>query len=119
MHDGGQVFRKLFRTAALDGLRAMPLIRIPGGGDGLTLTEQAHVARRKVAKAMAALGGSGSIAGSCVWHVVGCECSLREWALRQGWGGRPLAPNQSQGVLLAALGVLAGHFGLVKVDLAA
>jgi hypothetical protein len=33
------------------------------------------------------LGGLGSPAGSCVWHVVGLQRSLREWALRQGWGG--------------------------------
>ncbi|MCX7379874.1 MAG: hypothetical protein NT133_00270 [Alphaproteobacteria bacterium] len=118
MHDAGVLFRRQFRAAALDTLRSMPLIRIPGG-NGDTVTEQNHAARRKVAAAMVALGGSGSIAGSCVWHVVGCECSVREWALRQGWGGRPLAPNQSQGVLLASLGVLAGHYGLGRTGLAA
>ena len=118
MHDAGHLFRKQFRVAALDTMRSMPLIRIPAS-NGDTLTEQAYAARRKVAQAMTALGGTSSIACSCVWHVVGCECSVREWALRQGWGGRPLAPNQSQGVLLAALGVLAGHFGLVRADLAA
>ena len=119
MHEAGMMFRRDFRAAALDGMRVMPLVRAPGPGQGLTLTEQVHNARRKVAAAMVALGGMGGIAGSCVWHVVGCECSVREWALRQGWGGRPLAPNQSQGVLLAALAVLAGHYGLVRVDAAA
>ena len=59
MHDAGLMFRKLFRIAALDTLRATPLIRIPGGGNGLTLTEQAHAARRKVAAAMAALAQIG------------------------------------------------------------
>jgi hypothetical protein len=29
-------------------------------------------------------------AGSCVWHVVGLQRSVREWAIRQGWGGRPV-----------------------------
>ncbi|MGD6652191.1 hypothetical protein VWW24_22845, partial [Xanthomonas citri pv. citri] len=54
-----------------------------------------------------------SAAGSCAWHVLGLEMSVREWATRQGWGGRPVSPPQAQGMLVATLGVLAGHFGLV------
>jgi hypothetical protein len=46
-----------------------------------------------------------------VWHVVGLQRSIREWAIRQGWGGRPVRQEQAQGILVAALGVLAGHFG--------
>ena len=34
---------------------------------------------------MQALGGINSPAGSCVWHVVGLQRSVREWAVRQGW----------------------------------
>jgi len=60
---------------------------------------------------MAALGGTGSPAGSCVWHVVGLQRSVREWAIRQGWGGRPVRQEQAQGILVAALGVLAAHLG--------
>jgi hypothetical protein len=33
--------------------------------------------------------------------------------MRQGWGGRPIPPPQAQGVLVATLGVLAAHFGLL------
>jgi hypothetical protein len=51
-------------------------------------------------------GGLGSPAGSCVWHVIGLQRSIREWALRQGWGGRPVRVEQAQGILVAALGVL-------------
>jgi hypothetical protein len=57
-----------------------------------------------------ALGGLGSPAGSCVWHVVGLQRSVREWAMRQGWGGRPVRQEQAQGILVAALGVLAANF---------
>jgi hypothetical protein len=46
-----------------------------------------------------------------VWHVVGLQRSVREWAIRQGWGGRPVRQEQAQGILVAALGMLAGHFG--------
>jgi hypothetical protein len=61
--------------------------------------------------AMQALGGIGSPAGSCVWHVVGLQRSVREWAIRQGWGGRSVDQKAAAGILIAALGVLAAHFG--------
>ena len=31
--------------------------------------------------------------------------------MRQGWGGRPVLVEQAQGILVVALGVLAGHYG--------
>ena len=67
--------------------------------------------RRRGGSALDALGGLGSPAGSCVWHVVGLQRSIREWAMRQGWGGRPVRAEQAQGILVAALGVLAGWYG--------
>ena len=111
MHEAGQIFRTLFRTAALDGLRVMPLLRVPGGS-GDMVTERQTSARARVAAAVDALGGHDSAAGSCAWHVLGLEMSVREWAQRQGWGGRPVAPPQAQGMLVATLAVLAAHFGL-------
>jgi hypothetical protein len=47
-----------------------------------------------------------SPAGSRVWHVMGMHRSVPEWAMRQGWGGRPVW--QEQGILIAALGMLTG-----------
>lgn len=44
---------------------------------------------------------SGIPAGSCVWHVVGLQRSIREWAMRQGWGGRPVRAEQAHGILVA------------------
>jgi hypothetical protein len=49
-----------------------------------------------------------------VWHVLGLECSIREWAMSQGWQGKPIAPAQAQGMFTAALSVLAVHYGLVR-----
>lgn len=111
MRTAGETFRAHFRAAALDPLRAMPLLRVPAA-TGDTLTERTAAARHFVARALAALGGPASPAGSCVWHVVGCELSIREWAARQGWGGRPVGHVQAQGILVAALGMLAKHYGL-------
>ncbi|WP_368419980.1 hypothetical protein [Rhodovarius sp.] len=113
MHDSGEIFRGLFRRAALDGMARSPLIRLPGKAAD-ALSERNIDARHKVAEALNALGGHDSAAGSCAWHVVGLEMSVREWAMRQGWDGRPVAPPQAQGMLVATLSVLAGHFGLVS-----
>lgn len=109
MHEAGAIFRAQFRAAALDTLRATPPIRIPARTDD-PLAERHVQARCKVAAALDALGGADSAAGSCVWHVVGCECSVRKWAVRQGWGGRRVSPPQAQGMLVAALSTLAGHY---------
>ena len=62
-----------------------------------------------------ALGGISSPAGSCVWHVVGLQRSVREWAIGQGWNGREVRQEQAQGILVAALGMLAAYLGHGKV----
>ena len=59
--------------------------------------------------------GISSPAGSCIWQVVGLQRSVREWAIRQGWNGRPVRQEQAKGILVAGLGMLAGHFGYERV----
>ena len=106
----GDEFHRLFHLAHLDPLQAASLTRgertqpvTPFGGDR---------ARHRIAAAIDALGGHGSPCGSIAWHVLGCELSLRQWALREGWSGRPVSPHVAKGALVATLGVLAHHFGL-------
>jgi hypothetical protein len=111
MHDAARDLQAAFIVANLDPLRALPILRVPGTGRDLDLNDRQVCARRRVHKAMAALGGISSPAGSCVWQVVGLQRSVREWAMRQGWGGRPVRQEQAQGILVAALGMLAGHLG--------
>jgi hypothetical protein len=111
MHDAAKDFQAAFIVANLDTLRALPILRVPGTGRERELNERQLDARRRVHKALQALGGISSPAGSCVWHVVGLQRSVREWAIRQGWGGRPVRQEQAQGILVAALGMLAGHLG--------
>ena len=111
MHDAGRDFQAAFIVAQLDTLRAMPILRVPGTGREPDLNERQLDARRRVHEAMQALGGHASPVGSCAWHVLGCQCSIREWAMRQGWGGRPLHVQQAQGIVLAALDLLARHLG--------
>jgi hypothetical protein len=118
MYDAGSLFRSLFRRAALDSMTHSQLIRLPGGTTD-ALSDRTIDARRKVAEALDVLGGHDSAAGSCAWYVLGLETSVREWAMRQGWGGRPVPPTQAQGMLVATLSVLAGHFGFVPRSTAA
>jgi hypothetical protein len=115
MHDAAKDFQATFIIAQLQPLRALPIVRVPGAGREPDLSERQLHERRRVHEAMAALGGISSPAGSCVWHVVGLQRSVREWAMRQGWGGRPVRQEQAQGILVAALGMLAAHFGYGEV----
>jgi hypothetical protein len=110
MHDAARDFEAAFIVASLDPIRALPILRVPGNGRE-DLNDRQLEARRRVHQAMHSLGGISSPAGSCVWHVVGLQRSVREWAMRQGWGGRPVRQEQAQGILVAALGMLAGHSG--------
>jgi hypothetical protein len=111
MHDAAKDFQASFIIAQLDPVRALPILRVPGTGGERDPSERQLHARRQVHQAMAALGGISSPAGSCVWHVVGLQRSVREWAIRQGWGGRPVRQEQAQGILIASLGMLAVHYG--------
>jgi hypothetical protein len=113
MHDAGRAFQRDFQFARLDPIRARPMM-LPAGGGASELTESQLDARRRVHKALEALGGIGSPGGSCLWHVLGCGCSIREWAIRRGWSDRPVRQEQATGILVAALGMLARHFGHAK-----
>jgi hypothetical protein len=109
MYDVARAFQAAFTIANLDPLRAAPALRVPGAGREPELSERQIDARRRVHAALQALGGINSPAGSCMWHVIGCGCSIRAWAIRRGWSGRPVRQEQAQGILIAALGVLAGE----------
>jgi hypothetical protein len=111
MHDAGRAFQRDFQFAGLDPIGARPMMLPPGGGGAPELTESQLDARRRVHKALEGLGGIGSPEGSCLWHVLGCGCSIREWAIRRGWSGQPLRQEQAQGILIAALGVMAAWRG--------
>ena len=112
MRQAAEDFHALFMLAQLEPLRALDLTRLPQGIGELPLSLRQAEAKKRIGRALDALGGSASPAGSCVWHVVGCAWSLKDWALRQGWGGKPLSQEAASGVLVGALGVLQGFYGL-------
>ncbi len=115
MHDAAKDFQAAFIVAQFDPMRAVPILRVPGTGREPELNERQLQARRQVHEAMEAVGGISSPACSCLWHVVGLRLSVREWAIRQGWGGRPVDQRAAAGILVAALGVLAFHLGYGEV----
>ena len=116
MHAAARDFQAAFTIACFDSMPRVNLTqmaRSPSAAHHVGDFSDAQIAaRERVARALDTLGGHGSPAGSCVWHVVGMQTSVREWALRQGWGGRPVRQESAQGILVAALGVLAKHFGI-------
>lgn len=107
----GDEFARLFRLASLDPLRAADMGRVPIAGMVGSPHSSEH-ARRRINDALQALGGHGSPCGSCAWFIVGCELSIKDWAIREGWGGRALDERVAKGTLIGALGVLEAHFGL-------
>jgi hypothetical protein len=114
MRQAGEDFRVRFATAQLDPLRAFDLSRPRTGnrsrsGAGEEPGLRIENARAAVWRAILAVGGLGSAGGSCVWHVLGWERSLKEWALEQGWSGRRVSQEAASGILIAALGTLEAH----------
>ncbi|MGH7044957.1 MAG: DUF6456 domain-containing protein [Stellaceae bacterium] len=116
MRQAGDDFRARFAVAQLDPLRALDYSRPRDGSAAASRRRgeepgsRAEGARDRVWRAILAVGGIGSPAGSCLWHVVGWERSLKEWALEQGWSGRRVSQEAASGILIAALGALAGHY---------
>jgi hypothetical protein len=115
MRQAAEDFRVRFAAAQLDPLRAIDYSRLRdthsghtgrGGSAGLRIES----AREHVWRAIIAVGGPRSPGGSCLWHVVGWERSLKEWALDQGWNGRRISQEAASGILVAALGALEAHY---------
>jgi hypothetical protein len=119
MRQAGENFRARFMTAQLDPLSAFDLSRPRAGRhssfrSGEEPGFRIDNAREVVWRAVLAVGGLGSAGGSCLWHVLGWERSLKEWALEQGWNGRRVSQEAASGIFIAALGALEAHFGGAK-----
>ena len=115
MRQAGEDFRDCFAVAQLEPLSAFDISRPRiGGRGGVKSMEEPgsriENARKVVWRATLAVGGLGSAGGSCIWHVVGWQQSLKEWALEQGWNGRRVSQEAASGILIASLGTLEAHF---------
>jgi hypothetical protein len=110
MRQAGDEFHRLFRRACLDDLRAADLSR-PGGCGSRERHRGSVYAQDEITRALRALGGFSSPLGSSAWFVIGCEFSIRDWAARGIWNGRPVDQKVAAGILIGALGGLQKHFG--------
>jgi hypothetical protein len=110
MRCAGDDFRTQFNKAHLDPLHAAALERVGGSSPTAEPGLKAQAARDRVWRSLCAVGGIASPAGSCLWHVVGYERSLKEWAVEQGWRGRAIAEETASGILIASLGMLEAHY---------
>jgi hypothetical protein len=108
MRQAGEDFRAAFRTAHLDPLHAASLMRSFAGARDEGPRPRIEAARKEVWRRIVSVGGLASPGGSCLWHVVGLETPLKQWAAEQGWCGRRVAPEAASGILVAVLGILAG-----------
>ena len=112
MHDAAKDFQAAFIVAKLDPLRALPILRVPGTGREPELNERQIDARRRGApgaRGRWAASPARPARASGTWSA--CKRSVREWAIRQGWAGRPVDQKEAKGILVAALGMLASQYG--------
>ena len=118
MHDAGVIFRSLFRTAALDSMPTSQLLRVLAAGADAASERQTD-ARHRVAAALRCTGWA------CQPSRLLCVVRARGGVLAAdvgdtaAWCGKPIHGPMAQGVLVATLGTLAMHFGLIQRSQAA
>jgi hypothetical protein len=106
MRLAGMEFQEQFRLANIDALAAADLLR--AGTQGRAADPEIFSrARESVWKSLRAVGGLGSAGGSCIWHVLGWQHSIKQWAISQAWRGKPIHEKVAAGILICALGTLA------------
>lgn len=106
MWAAGDRFRSTFRRAQIDPLKAANWLHIRGG-ETEPAASRAENAQRSIRHAIHALGPQG---GSCLWHVLGWEQSVSQWAMQQSWSRRRVSIDVATGIFIAALGVLVAHY---------
>jgi hypothetical protein len=119
MRHAGEDFRARFTIAQLHPLKAIDIARLKTGSHSFIRSGEdpglrIENARELVWGAILAVGGLGSAGGSCLWHVLGWERTLKEWAIEQGWNGRRVSQEAASGILIAALGALEAHFASTR-----
>src|SRR5262245_8505568 len=77
MHTAGRDFQAAFTIACFDAMPRVNLTMMARSPLSVhevrDLTDNQFAARERVARAIDALGGHGSPAGSCIWHVIGMQ----------------------------------------------
>jgi hypothetical protein len=107
----GERFHRDFVKSGLDPLAAADLGRLvlTSAGSRHERAQGSEHARDLVMLALATLGGPDSTLGSCAYHCLGRELSLRQWAIYRG-ANRRQPVNFSTGILAGALDLLRIHY---------
>lgn len=85
--------------------------RLPRSARQDSIPERRAWARKRIGQALDAVGGIASPGGCAVWHAAGMGRSIKEWSGVAGWNGRILNQYEAKGILVAAVGMLAVHYG--------
>lgn len=109
MRTAGEDFRNNFDRAHLEGLRCSQVEHIPGVRFAKNEAARILQAKRAVWAAIDAVGGIVSPGGSCLWNVIGLDCTLRDWAIQRSWNGMPMHQMSASGILIGALGAIASR----------
>ena len=110
MHDAGLRFEHDFEGAQMRDHYGTYLTERVSGTDGQRENFVVSVLHAKK-RVNAVLETLGSIASSVLWDCLGNQLSLREHATRQQCNGKPINTHQAKGRLIAALDMLARHYG--------
>jgi hypothetical protein len=105
----GDRFRAWFCIGKLDGLCAADMAKpiVDGGGRVPDVQFRAEYARSEIDRAIRWVGGRDSPSGSCLWHIVGLDESLRGWSELQRHNSRNINHINASGILVVALEKLA------------
>jgi len=109
----GDTFRDKFFAAGFIPLHAAPLLRSPVATGGHAPNSRVEAAQLAIYRALGAVGGFDSPAGSVLWNVIGYETSLSDWSLAHS-NGRRITSGEAQIILVFALGELAKHYRIMR-----
>jgi hypothetical protein len=117
MFEAGEDFRRAFRKAYVSDITASDPSQpyVSGLGFGRTFIEGPTQARESLWKALDHLGGLAFQSGSIMWHVIGLEWTIKEWALNYSRQRlRHISQETASGVLIGALCSLVRFYGHEK-----
>jgi hypothetical protein len=112
----GERFRDDFRRACLDSLHALDARRIPlplnSAYPRLASGHGSDDAKRRVFKALGAVGGPNSRMGSAAWHILGLEWPIKKWAQSRNSPTWRIDPRIARRVFIDTLDELKKHYRL-------
>ncbi|HAU29815.1 MAG TPA: hypothetical protein DCW68_06895 [Rhodospirillaceae bacterium] len=109
--DAGRRFQHDFDLAHFETVGSVDWAKVsnPSNWNGPTLTDSICDARNRVWDHLKNLGGSHTPIALAAWWVLGFNLTIKEFASKEGWAGRPMNPQVAKGLVIGALAVLAGH----------